>query len=292
VSAVDSREWTVETVAAVGSALASPDDTLRCELVSTALAEGIADVLDDALLMTVVGKRVLDSPDALAALPDVAAFRAAAAAELGGLPTSVRDRAAGLWGTRTLFDEAIAGRTYRLTRRIAGLNATFAATSMFRHDIGVYPAGGGGAGIVVPEIRRLNQGSSHGDLRFKAMSHDRLDDGPTAAGEILWGTYLAEADLFALAERIGSEASACATGERKVIILNGRAAMLLDRADAFADGAAADFARGLVHEAWTTVPAVATRNVQRRLARLSGHPMDGRILAFMDQMLDECGLHG
>lgn len=292
-TSVDSTEWSVDTVATLGADLAAREHVERAASIDVALKSGVSDLLGDENFMRTMGKRVLDSPTALGALPDLSAFRDAVMAEVASLPAAVRQRAAGQWLLEPLLEDAInSGRTYRLSRRVMALNGTHAASAMVGHDLGADPAGGGGSIAVIPELRRLNGGTAHGHWRFKALSCERLDDAPAAADEVLWGTYLAVADLFGLAEEIGAPATACCTGVRRGMVLNCRAAMLLDRAEVFGDAAALDYARGLVQDAWAASPSEATRNVQGRLASLSGDPTDSQIFRLMDMFLTGPASHG
>lgn len=292
-TAVNSAKWTVDTVATLGACLSVRDHVGRTASIDGAIDNGISDLLGDETFMRIIGKRVLDSPTALDALPNLSAFRDAVVAELANLPTAVRQRAAGMWLLKQPLDDGIDnGRTYRLSQRVMALNGTHAASAMVRHDLGAHPAGGGGSIIVIPVMRRLNGGAAHGHLRLKALMHEHLDDAPGAADDIVWGTYLATADLFGLAEGIGAPASACCTGVRRGMVLNCRAATLLDRAEVFGDAAALDYARGLVQDAWAASPSEATRNVQGRLASLSGDPTDSQVFRLMDMFLTGPASHG
>lgn len=284
--------WTDESIAAVGSALANPDPAVRSDVLDNAVSDGILDLVDNDLARQIVGRRTLDSDAAIRALPDLAAFREAAIEELNAVTALSPSSVPGGWGLKALFDEARHGRTHRLKNRLVEVLALESAQAIVRHELGEQPASGAGAGGLIGRKRWLNKGAAHGDWLFDALTQTGATGGSDALGRKLWGTYLRDADLFGQAERLGAEATACASGTPLVMILNARAAMVLDRAETFADEQALDHARGLVHQAWTTEMGEPTRNVQHRLARLSRHAADRRIAGFMDRMLKEWDLDG
>jgi len=280
-----STNWPAESVCEIGAGLALSHPFVVNEILP-AIDTSLSAVLSDLMLMRIAGRVVLDSPDVVDSVADPAEFEQAITSRLRILPDCLRS-VVPKWGLQTLNNDAKSlGRTYRRNRRIAELNGLDAAAAALGQELGKTLGGGGGAAMVLSAIRELNLGSDHLRNRSDILLGGLLGPDPSA-DDLLWISYLIERDLFTLGERLGAPATACAEGECKVFILNARGGLLLDQAETFADGGAVGLARGLVVDAWTTLPTKATRNVQARLARLSRNREDLRILEVMNGFLGE-----
>jgi len=275
--------WRFEEFARLGAVMASDSEERGLEL-AYALKDGLGGHLESDVLIRVVGKFVLDDPTVTGSVWDLALFGRLVFARLDALPQRVQHRLHGLWGFEELLEDAEAGHTFGLTHHMARLNAPTTAHAMVQRDLYISQSSDGGAAGAIAALTQLIGGPSYTEQQFGAWVFDQAPDEVTA-GEILWGSYLETADLYGIAEQIGTEALACTSGPDRVKTLNARATMALDRAESLRDNSAVTFARCRVFEAWLMQPDLHTHSVQRRITRLTSGELDRKILAMMDHRL-------
>ena len=281
--------WRFEEFARLGAVMASDSEERGLEL-AYALKDGLADHLESDVLIRVVGKFVLDDPTVTESVCDLDLFGQLVIEALADLPKSVQYRLNGLWGFEALLEDAEAGHTFGLTHHMARLNAPATAHAMVQRDLLRYPSTDGGAAGVIAALAQLAGGPTYIEQQIDGLVFDAASDEPTTDG-ILWASYLETADLYGLAEKIGAEAIACASGTARIRTFNARASLLLDRAEALHDNSATAFAQYLVCQAWLTHPDHYTRNVQRRITHMTGDVVDLQILTMMDHSLGFGGTH-
>ena len=265
--------WTPDEFARIGSVMAS-DSVERGPELTSVLDHGLSGRIGSKMLIRLIGKLVLDDPRVTSSVGDLALFGRLVSEGISALPKRVQDRLQGLYWFNDLLAQAEQGLTFGLTRRMARLNAPITARAMVQRDLLNCPSTDGGAAGVIAELRELARRPTVKDPE-----------------DVLWDSYLKGADLYGVAERIGGESVACAAGAARVMTLNARSAMILDRAEALSDRAAVTFAKGLVRDAWITQPALYTRNLQMRIARITRDTVDREILMMMDDFLVSAGTH-